>query len=153
MPASKREQILCALETRLGAITRRAGSSTDAGRTIYINETPELSEDDPDAIAVMPQEDEVQFQQAKVLVTLPIEIHALVSIDGGNTRSWMKVEALIADIKRAVELEDRTLGGVLPHPLQFQRGVTKTLEREDGSNTIGASVTYLATIVEEWGAP
>lgn len=153
MPAlSKRQRILEAFRTRLEAIRlddSEARFFTDVGWCVYLQEFPELGPEDPDAaVAIVLPEDEVPAQMVNVVTRLPIEIHALAKV-GDASRPWETVEAVLADIRRAIELEDRTLGGLLRD--QMRRGPTKATEREPGSTTVGASITYPVLYVEGWG--
>ena len=148
--ASKREAILTALIARVSAIQVANGFATDAGAVVIVGETPELGPDDPTvALAVILGDDQPGYQGEHVFVELPIGIQALARAD--LEQPWLSIEAVIADIKRAVELEDRTLGGVVRRFLQ--RGPTRALPREPGSTTVGAVVTYIAPFVEQWGNP
>ena len=148
--ASRRQQVLAALVARVQAITVDDGFNTDAGTAVYLGETPMLGPDDPlVAIALIVGDDDPGYQGEHVFVKLPIEIQGVAFAD--QTDSWMAVEAVIEDIKRAVELEDRSLGKLLRSELE--RGPTRTLRREPGSSTVGAGVTYLAPIAEKWGTP
>lgn len=147
---SKRQLILEAIVDRLEAIEPGNDFLTDAGENVYLGFEPPFGPDDPDrAIAVTVDDEQAQRTQANVLSLLPIQIAAIAraSIDA----PWIAVEEVLADIKRAIELDDRTLGGLLNHRLE--RGNTSTLERDEGSETVGAVITYNAQIVEGWGTP
>jgi hypothetical protein len=147
---SKRQQVLEAVQTRQEAIRKADGFQTDAGETVYLGERPELGPDDPDAvIAIVVRDDQVKVQSGKVFVTLPIAICANAKAD--LEAPWVAIEALISDIKTAMELEDKTLDGLLSEPIG--RGSTRTLDREAGSMTVGASVTYVLSYTEQWGRP
>lgn len=149
-----RQQILEAVRTRLLAIRTNNGFRTDGGREVFLNETPMLGPDDPDvAIAIVTDDDEVNWQGEQVVIALPIGIQALAKADMLSGEPWIAVEQVIGDIKQAVELADRTFGGLFPHPHQFDRGQTRTLEREAGSAVVGASITYRALYKEVWGSP
>jgi hypothetical protein len=56
---------------------------------------------------------------------------------------------VIADIKRAVETADRTPGR--PADTGLQRGRTRSLDREPGATSIGATIQYSATYLDGWG--
>ena len=147
---SRRQQILDVLRTRLSAITLAGGFQTDAGTQIFINELPILGPDDPSAAIVILSGNEVPlYQGEQVSLELPLEIqaHANEALDN----PWLTVEAIISDIKTAVELDDRTLGGLVRQPIR--RGPVQSFPREAGMTTVGATVTYLALVVEPWGAP
>lgn len=147
---TKRQLIVEAVLTRVSAITIANGCATDAGLHLYRGEVPELGEDDPAAaIAVVLADDVPQYQGEKLGLLLPVQIAAVAKV--GLDQAWETLETTIGDIKRAIELEDRTLGSLLPQPLK--RGPTRTMSREPGSQTIGLVVTYQAAYVEAWGQP
>lgn len=154
---SQRVLILEALVTRLRDIRTRdtaasgATYETDAGLAVYVGERPELGESDPYvAIAVLPQEDDVAGigQQLAFMVTLPIAIEAIASVDRLD-EPYLAAEAVVADIKRAIEGE-RTLGGLVS---DMRRGSTAVVPREPGTTTVGVAVTYQLTFKEPWGNP
>lgn len=151
MPTNtKRQYLLEALNTRLAAITTANDFQTNAGQHIYIGETPALGPDDEDeALAIVIGDEEPQYQGVNLFIALPIDVQAVVKAD--LDAPWMTVEAIIGDIKRAVELEDRTLDGLVKR--MIQRGPVRALPREPGSTTVGAAVTYVAPFLEGWGTP
>lgn len=148
---SKRSLILEALVTRLEAIARRP-YETRAGRTIFVGEVPDLGPDDSDeAIVLSLGEEELGTQIRKLVVTWPIEIQARVK--ASSERAWVTREQLVADIQRAIELDDdQTLGGLLVKP-GIQGGAVRTFDREPGSTTIAAGVRYTFEFWRSWGHP
>lgn len=152
MASSRRQLILEAFRTRLQAITTDAGFQTDAGKAVFLGEAPTFGPADPDAAIQIGVGDDVPISSQNTVVELPIEIAAIAKPD--LDRPWEAIEAVIADIKTAVELADRTLGGRLPGSWQaFRRGPTRTLPRDPGSTTVGAAVEYRVTYTEKWGQP
>lgn len=150
MALSRRHQFLVALRERLKTIRVSAGFNTDAGAHLFFGFTPDMGSDDPEtAIAILVGEDSPGWQREKVFYTLPIEIHAMAKAEIADP--WMAVEALIQDIKRAIEQSDRTFGGVLVNHLE--RGGTRAIDREPGALFVGATVTYEAPLAETWGTP
>jgi hypothetical protein len=115
-----------------------------------------LPSGDPDeVIVVMVEPDEVEHQGEGFLVTVPLSIQAVVKAGVSAwdfSRAYRSAETVIAAIKRAMEVEDRTLGGVVAWN-GLERGSTAPLEREPGSEFVGVSVQYRAPIEEGWGAP
>jgi len=146
----KRQQLIEALCTRLEAITISGGYRTDAGQHVYLNEEPPWSDSDPDlAVVVAVGEDQPGFQRKKFAIQLPIEVHALARAD--LDAPYLMIETLLGDIKEAIELDDRTVGGLVDH--QFDRGATRVLEREEGSESVGVAIGYVFPYFESWGAP
>jgi xanthine dehydrogenase iron-sulfur cluster and FAD-binding subunit A len=148
---SKRRLVVAELVRRLERITVGNGFNTDAGRTIFLGETPTLGADDPTSVlAVMIRDEELGHQGENVVVRLPLDVQALVKVSAEGP--FVVLEAVIEDLKRAVEEADRTLGGLLVRR-GLVRGPVRALEREQGSEYIGAAVEYVAAFAEEWGAP
>lgn len=169
--ASKRELILGVVKRRLQRITRFNGFETDAGKTVFLGFAPAMGPDDPTAaIAIRVGDDEPGKQQERVAITLPIEIQALAD-SSRETDPWMKVEEVLADVKRAFELtQELEAEQLLETELRFvretatgryasllngfiDRGQTLTLERPDGSTVIGTAVIYRLPYSEAWGVP
>jgi hypothetical protein len=126
------------------------GFATDAGLSVFLGERPRLGPDDPEtAIAILAFDDVVRAQGNKLFMALPVGICAIAKAD--LDAPWASVEAVLGDIKTAVELPDRTLGGLLR--ANFERGSTRTIDRETGSTTVGAMVTYELQYSETWGKP
>jgi len=147
---SRREHILEELRTRLKVIRTAAGYATDAGETVFMGEAPELGPDDPpQAIAIVVEDETPDHVAENVHSLLPVTIAALAKAN--LEEPWMTAEAVLADIKRAVELADRTLGGAVR--LRMERGITRTMQREAGSETVGIAIQYRCPIVEKWGDP
>lgn len=142
---SKRLQIQEAIKTLL----------TTAMPTIpvYLGELPQLDGDNlPDrAIAIVIGDTIPSVQQGDLVIEeeLPVEIQgaARVNLD----EPWVSVEDLLADIKRAIEVEDRRLSNLLKYDMK--RGSTRTVPRQEGSAFVGVGVTYLCPILELWGTP
>lgn len=137
----RRQAIVEAFRSRLQAI--------EIG-PVFLNETPTLGPDDPAiALAVLIGDDTPRFQGERILLTLPVEIQILAKAD--LDEPWLAVERTLGEVKKGIELADRTLGGAVLR--QIERGVTRTLPRELGSTTVGAGLTYLAPYPESWGKP
>ena len=148
--ASRRQLILEAFRDRVQDITVATGYQTDAGKTVLLGEVPDLGPDDPDvAIAILPNDDEVKYVGANVSIKLPVLIAAIAK--ASIPQPWVAIEAVLADIKRAVELEDRTLDGLVQN--RFERGSTRPAPRVPGSLTVAATIQYTAPYVEAWGRP
>ncbi len=152
---SVRQAILAEVISRLGTIAIANGYQTDAGLMLFVGELPLLGPDDPPAAIAVIVRDELAadlsgYGEAPDGITvsvLPIECQAVAKAD--LEQPWVLVEAVISDIKQAIETSDRSLGGILVLPLK--RGRTRAFGREPGSTIVGAAVPYLATFAEQWG--
>lgn len=143
---SRRQQILEALMARVQRIERANEFQTDAGQTTFLGEAVELGKDDkPEAIAVVPGDSRPAPNRMEVI---PVEIIGLAKADLDFPH--VAAEAILADIAAAVELDDRTLGGLVK---SMEVGPTRQLQREPGTTTVGISITYELTWVRVWGAP
>jgi hypothetical protein len=148
--ATRRERILGEFVARLQTIRTENGYATDAGALILLGDVVALGPDDPPAaIAIVPQDDRPRFQGMQHFLEWPIEVQAIVTPD--LDKAWLSVEAIVGDIKRAVETDDRTLAGLVPRTIE--RGTTRVLPRDPGVSVVGAGVTYLVPYAESWGNP
>jgi hypothetical protein len=151
--ASRRKLIVVEIVTRLQAIRRAAGFNTDAGLHVHVNEVPVLGPDDPDeAIVVVLDEDFPGHQAEHTFIRLPIDVQAMAKADPVDVESaLMTAEDVLEDVKRAIELPDRTLGGLVQR--QIERGTTRTMARDPGTPHVGVAVRYTAPYIERWGSP
>jgi hypothetical protein len=146
---STRQDVIGELVSRVEDISIVNGYQTDAGLTLFVGATRQLGPDDPNtAICVLVRDDAATDLGGDVSTTLPVECQAIgkVTLDA----AWLTVEAIIADIRKAIETGDRTLDGLLTRDLV--RGRTRALPRDPGSTQIGAGVEYRATFLESWNA-
>ncbi len=149
--SSKRRDVIAAIVSRLEEIEVANGYNTDAGQNVYLGEAPALGPDDPAAVlAVVLADEELGNQGENVVVTLPVDVQAIVKVTIATPH--VTLEEMIEDIKIAIEQVDRTLGGLLVRR-GLTRGPVRSLPREDGSEFVGAAVQYLAIFAEKWGAP
>lgn len=147
---TRRQAILETFRERLQVVRKVDGFQTDAGDHVFLGAAPELGEGDPDeAFAVVVLDDEVRYTGEHLAVLLPVGIAAVAKADCDEP--WLAIEALLWDIKQAIETDDRSFSGLLAE--RFERGPTQTLPREPGSTTVGVMVTYRAPYNEVWGHP
>jgi hypothetical protein len=146
----RRQLILEALKARIERIARSRDFRTDAGHLVFLHEEVELGQDDPEtAVAIVAGEDEPSWHGEHTFLTLPVEFWAVVKIS--QREPWKAAEQVLADIKEAIELPDRTLGRLLKPNLE--RGVTRTVPRVPGSQYVVIGITYTCRFTEVWGAP
>lgn len=147
---TRRLLILQRLGALVGAIQKVNGFDTDAGLAVYIGTAPELGPTDPDyAIAIVPG-DENATEDGRISNLFAVQVQAIGK--AGIAEAWIGVELLLGDLKEAIEdPNDRTLGSIFKGVLK--RGPTRTLERPPGSTTIGTTITYSGTYIDEWGNP
>ena len=147
--ATRRELILSEFVERLQKIRTADGYATDAGALILLGQVVALGPDDPPAaIAIVPQDDVPVHQGVQHFIRWPIEIQAIANPE--LDKAWLMVEAMLGDIKRAVETVDRTLANLVPRTIE--RGATRILPREPGVAVVGVGITYVVPYAESWGA-
>lgn len=159
---SKRQAAIAELVRRLEFITKANGYNTDAGEHIFLGEAPAFGEGDPpEALAILIDDDSPQTNGGVVRTRTPIEIWAVVP--AGFEDPLLAIEAIITDIKEAVEIEadgsiDRFLGTVTeagqPYgtlPRGIERGVVQAVKRDPGGTYVRAAVEYVAYFEETWG--
>lgn len=155
---SLRERVLEAFAARLTEI--RVGTDTlyrtNAGDRVHIGEAPSLGDDDPpSALAVVIGDVQAtDHQMGTMQQAIAVECQAHVRITFTETiesNPFLMAEALLADIVRAVEQPDRTLGGLTKGPIVI--GPTRNIPREPGSTTVAVGQTYVVPIVRRWGQP
>lgn len=152
---SRRQLAIADMLNRLSYIRRTNGYNSDAGEHVFLGEAPAFGPDDPpEAISVVIGPDRPTQRGMLVQLEAPFGIQACVPVDLPD--AWEVIEGLIADIKRAVEIErepsgERMLEGSMPGGLE--RGVTTPIARAEGSTYVGAEVEYLVTFEEPWGNP
>lgn len=148
---SRRHRALEEIGNRLRLIAVANGFRTNAGAAVFMGQEVTFGPGDSGAaIDVIVAQDDVLHQGENVGTLVPVEIHALVKASIADP--LLAIEEVIADVKRAVEQTDRTLGGALV-PRGLERGPTRPREREEGSETVGAIVEYRLTLAEQWGNP
>lgn len=157
MADPRRLRIIEALKARAERITVANGFRTNAGQQVLLNELPAFGPDDAEiAIVMLVQEDQISDKQVgKISIVLPVDFVALVKPD--VEEPWVIAEQVLADIKEAVELEDRSLGGLLSgglnNPEGLMRGTTEVYPRQTGSEVAGLLVSYGCHYRESWGRP
>lgn len=148
---SIRRQILDVYATRMAAVQGVNGFFTEAGRAVYVGEIPGLTTEDPDdGIAIVGGPDDWTQQGKAFFVAWPITIWAITKAD--REAPYLALENTLADITRAFELADMTLGGLVMQPVR-RTSPRLTLEREPGSLVVGVGVTYTNDFKEGWGNP
>lgn len=157
---TKRQAILEVLVARIGEILVSNGYATDAGAYVLVDHVGDLGPDDPaEAIGLIVGDERLledlcgygDGAAGELLLELPIQVAALVNYERHHHReAWRVKEALLGDIKRAMDL-DRTFGGLLEKPVR--RGPARTIPREPGSRTLCVGMPCVCTYLETWGDP
>lgn len=151
---SIRKRILVTLVTRLQAISQANGFSTDAGLQLFVGVLPKLGPDDPEAaIAVLPGTMTPTFEAEHVVGEWPVEIIAVANASANRNAPFLIVEDVLADIHRAVELPDRTLGGLVRKIGGMEVGEATPYGREAASEVVAVSQAYRFQVQRVYGHP
>lgn len=155
--ASTRLQILNALKARLEVITIAAGYNTDAGANVLMGEMPTFGPDDPDCyLSILTPSDAPVWVGENVVSEITLRIAAICASKGAteppSTSPSIALENLVEDVKRAVEVADRELGGLIRRP-GLKRGQVRPFDREPGVDVVGAVLEWSGTVCEQWGTP
>lgn len=152
---SKRIGAITELKRRLAAIERPA-FSTDAGKNVFVGEVVSLGHHDPEtAIAIVIGDSTETHRGLSDVVegNSVVAIQAIVkAAPADRADPFLMAEDVIADIKRAVELEDRSLDGWCLST-GFARAAIRPARRMEGSEYVGAAVEYALAVEERWGHP
>lgn len=146
---SIRIDLLDTISARVRDIAVSRGYETDAGRRVYVGQAAELGPDDPaTAIAIMLGETEItEPSQGFVQEEIDLELQALAT--GSADDPYRLAEMVAADLKRAVEQPDRTLGGLVHGQLSCV--AQRMVPREEGVLTVGVAVLYRLRYLRRWG--
>lgn len=132
------------LVSRLSVIRETNNFATDAGKTVFVGESPELGEGDPEtAIAVVLNDTVPQPNRMEIW---PIEIQAVAK--ASIEQPYMAALHVLGDVVKAFELEDLTLNGLVK---RMEVGPQRTLRREQGSMTVGIGQVYYLQYIRAWG--
>jgi hypothetical protein len=132
-----------AARARCQTITRAAGYATNAGDHVIVGELLDLGPDDvTQAIALLLNED----IPGQPMTTVPLEISGLTFAD--LEEPWLAAEAILGDIRKALETADKTLGGLVK---SMSKGSVRPYPRQPGSTVVGVTITYQLTMVDPWG--
>jgi hypothetical protein len=163
--ASLRRQILETFKARLSVITKENGFLTDSGKLIFLGATQTLTDAErgyagageaETALSLGIGPDDVGEHLSigdggaddHIPIQLTVQVAAIAGADLSNP--IIALENVIHDIKKAVELQDRTLSGLVAGMF---RGSTQPFDREEGSTIVGATVSYGLLYSEVWGDP
>jgi hypothetical protein len=151
--SSKRIRAFTALRDRLLVIQKPA-FATDAGKKVYpIGQIPQSGPADPEtaiAIIVGDSTEEHQGFSGVIVGRVTVSVQAFARLAQPEMADpFLVAEAIVADIKRAVE-KDRSLEGNCSEP-GFNRASVRAARRVEGSEYVGAAVDYALTFEEKWG--
>jgi len=150
MPASKLIRIVDAVAARLAAITIANGYNTNIGRAVLRDRLEPGLEEMPCVLVVLGERSAAETKTEAARVDMLITVLAYEQRDNDSEAQGAD---LLADIQRAVETGDMTLGGLV----RDQYGLTwqgdEIFMPEAGQNAVGARVVYSAPHVRKLGDP
>ncbi len=150
--SSKRTLIIAAVAARLGEIQVENDFNTDAGLSVLFGDGPVFGPDDPPAVLsiVVETDQPGRHQGENVTAMFGFEVQAIVKVD--IQHPTLAMEAMVEDVKRAIETEDRSFDGLAVRN-SLKRGQTRVIDRPAGGEYCGLGVQYQCVVAEEWGNP
>lgn len=152
MSSPKPLRILEAITARLAVISQAAGYYSDIGCRVRADRRDPLEAELPCCSVILGERLAGDTHPKRARVEMPISVVAFAALEGRD--SEVAGSELLADLCRAVELEDSTLGGLLQ---ESQYGLTFVSEEifqpEAGTNVVGARITYACPHIRRSGDP
>lgn len=140
--------ILKAIQSRLEAVDGTGSFNTKIGQTVIRGQRQFSENELPASVCFMPGRsvEAEAGERAKLGSTVVIESHHTTGEHPEDTAIEM-----LADIQRAVELEDDTLGGLLRGRLSFVSDLISY--PEDAGSYVSVQVVYSIPHVRHYGDP
>lgn len=152
MPSPKRLRILYALRERLRVINQAAGYYTDVGRDVRLDRRDPDYEEAPLCHLYFETGEVSAAQNERTRIGQPVTIVAVAKLKSNEPEELG--EFLLADIQRAIELDDRTLGGLLSRAAEGLQPVAFEISMPDsGSDIVAAAISYAAPYIRTSGDP
>lgn len=152
MSRPKLLRILQSVADRLPVVSQAAGYYTDIGQDVRLDRQPPADAELPCVLVFLGERVREGNTDARAKAQQSLTVAGFVPIDGRG--SEVQAAELLADIQRAVETEDSTLGGLL---LASQYGLTwagdEVLTPDVGENVVGAQVVYAIPHIRKSGDP
>lgn len=152
MSAPKLLRILQGVADRVRVIGQADGYYSDIGRDVRLDRYEPAADDLPAALVFLGERVREGHRPDAAKAQQSLVIAAYVKADGRASEE-VAVQ-LLADIQRAVELEDSTLGGLLQGT---QYGLAwagdEILQPDQGEHVVGAQVTYAIPHIRKSGDP
>lgn len=150
MPASKLIRIVDAVAARLATIRITAGFNSNIGRNVLRDRMEPGLEEMPCVLVVLGERSvsETRPEAAKADMFITV-----LAYEQREDDSEAQGAALLADIQRAVETGDMTLGGLVRDQYGLAWQGDEIFMPEAGQNAVGARVVYSAPHVRKLGDP
>lgn len=152
MSAPKLLRILQAVAARVQAISQADGHYSDVGADVRLDRYEPNVEDLPASLVFLGERVREDHRPGAAKAQQSLVIAAYVKADSRGSEE-IAIQ-LLADIQRAVELEDTTLGGLLQGT---QYGLAwagdEILQPNQGEHIVGAQVTYAIPHIRKSGDP
>ena len=149
-PKPKLQRILDVIATRLESIAMEFDYFTNMGLKIWRDQRPPQADSLPCCMVYLETRTAESQQCAATRCTMLINVIGYAErIDPAEDLGIQ----MLADIQRAVELEDDTLGGLLRGQFGLAFVSEEIFMPEVGANAVGARVTYSAPNVRLYGDP
>ncbi len=149
-PKPKLQQIVDAIATRLESVAMEFGYYTNMGLKVHRDQRPPQADSLPCCMVYLETRSAESQQCDAIRCTLLINVIGYAErIDPSEDLGIQ----MLADIQRAVELEDDTLGGLLRGQFGLAFVSDEIFMPDVGVNAVGARVVYSAPHVRFYGDP
>ncbi len=133
-------------------IAQADGYYTDCGLRVFVDARPPQEDAVPCIVIGMQERTVESFLSCASKTTMAITVTGYDAL--GNELGYKRGQQILADIQRAVETDDITLGNLLmgsEYGLSFQSDSVGFPEA--GQNVVAGTVTYLAPHIRKAGDP
>ncbi len=150
MSSPKLYKIIDAIAKRLEVIFQEDGFYTNMGLSVIRTQRAPQADEMPCCIVYLGERSAESQQCDRTRCTMLINVIGYAERLPDAEQLGMQI---MADIQRAVELEDTTLGGLLRGQFGLGFESEEIFVPEVGANVVGARVTYSAPNVRIYGDP
>lgn len=153
MSSPKLQRILTAVGTRAAAVLTAGGYYTNCGANVRYTRREPNREDAPCFHVWLGERTAEEVKNKRARTAQTITVAGYVPTEYGDHHEQIAIQ-ILADIQRAVELEDETLGGLLQgsvYGLAWQSD--EIYLPDEGETVVAAAVTYAIPHIRKSGDP
>ena len=153
MSAPKLQRVLTAVGTRAASVLTAGGYYTNCGANVRYTRRQPNREDLPCLHIWLGDRTSQETKNKRARVSGTVTVAGYVATNYGDNDEQIAIQ-ILADIQRAVELEDETLGGLLQssvYGIAWERD--EIYQPDEGESVVAAAVTYAIPHIRKSGDP